>query len=70
MWIEAKTTCCLYSFSYIVVEPEPEPVKKAPAPGCFCLAWGYCGGKVVTILVKFSHISTIYTQIERKNRYT
>ena len=26
--------------------------------------------KVATILVKFSHISTIYTQIERKNRHT
>ena len=29
-----------------------------------------CGGKVATILVKYSHILTIYTQIERKNRYT
>ena len=26
--------------------------------------------KVATIFVKFSHILTIYTQIERKNRYT
>ena len=25
---------------------------------------------VATILIKFSHILTIYTQIERKNRYT
>ena len=56
------------------MEPEPdflagagaEAGEKAPAQGCCCLAQGYCGGKVVTILVKFSHISTIYTQIERK----
>ena len=43
----------------------------APAPGCCCVAQGtYCGGKVPTILIKLSHILTIYTQIERKNKYT
>ena len=59
------------------MEPEPDFLagagagEKAPAPGCCCLAVGYCGGKVLTTYpVKFSYISTIYTQIERKNRYT
>ena len=52
--------------------PEPDFLavagagEKAAAPGCCYLAKGYCGGKVATILVRFSHISTIYTQIERK----
>ena len=41
--------------------------EKAPAPGCCCVVLGYCGGKVVTILIKFN-ILTIYTQLERKNR--
>ena len=44
--------------------------KKAPAPGCCCVASGYCGGKVARILIKFSHILIIFTQIERINRYT
>ena len=66
--------------AYSAVEPELEPdflaravaseKASAPALGCCCLPEGYCGGKVATILVKFSHISTIYTQIERKDRYT
>ena len=30
----------------------------------------WLSGKVATILIKFSHILTIYTQVERKNRYT
>ena len=33
-------------------------------------AYGYCGGKVATIQIKFSHFLKIYTQIEGKNRYT
>ena len=36
---------------------EPEPVKKLRLQAV------WLGGTVVTILVKFSHISTIYTQI-------
>ena len=59
------------------MEPEPDFLagaragagEKAPAPGCCCLALGYCGGKVATILVKFNRLSTMYTQIERKDRY-
>ena len=27
-------------------------------------------GKVATILIKFAHILTIYTEIERKDKYT
>ena len=38
---------------------EPEPVKKLRLQAV--AVW--LGGTVVTILVKFSHISTIYTQI-------
>ena len=53
--------------------------------GMFCWSWSrwkssdsgllLCGlgvlwWQVATILLKFSHILTIYTQIERKNRYT
>ena len=58
-----------------VVEPEPDFLAGAGAGEKARLravaVWqGYCGGKVAKILVKFSHISTIYTQIERKNRYT
>ena len=30
---------------------------------------GLCDGKVATILIIFSHILTIFTQIERKNSY-
>ena len=59
-----------------VVEPEPDFLagagagEKTPAPDCCYVTKGYCGGKVVTILIKFSHILTIYTQIERENGYT
>ena len=43
--------------------------EKAPAPDCCCMAQGYCGDKVATILIKFSHFLTIYKQIEGINRY-
>ena len=48
------------------MEPEPDFLagagagEKGPAPGCCRLAKGYCGGKVATILVKFSYISIFY----------
>ena len=57
------------------MEPEPDffagdgAGEKAPAPGFCCVAYGVCGGKVAKILIKFSYILTIYTQIERKNWY-
>ena len=57
-----------------VVEPDyiAGAGEKAPAPGCCCVAQSqmFFGGKVATILKIFNHILTIYTQIERKNRYT
>ena len=59
--------CTLHCYS--VVEPEPDffagagAGEKAPVPGSYCVAQGYCDGKVAIILVKFSHILTIYTQI-------
>ena len=51
------------------MEPEPDffagdgAGEKAPAPGFCCVAYGVCGGKVAKILIKFSYILTIYTQI-------
>ena len=56
-----------------VLEPEPDffagarAVEKAPALGC-CLAQRFFSGKVATFLIKFSHIISIYTHFERKNR--
>ena len=44
--------------------------EKAPSSGSSCVAYGYYGGKLATILIKLCHILKIYTQIERKNRYT
>ena len=65
-----------FPFGLGVVEPDyfagAGAGKKAPAPGCWCVALGYCGGKVATILINVSHFLTIYilyTQIEGKNRY-
>ena len=43
-----------------MLEPETEILagagagEKVPAPGCCRVALGYCGGKEVTILIKFS----------------
>ena len=56
-----------------VVELEPDFLagagagEKAPAPGCCCVTWGFCGGKVAIILIKFSHILIMYTLIDRKH---
>ena len=43
--------------------------EKAQRSGCCCVAYGHCGSKVATILIKFCHILTIYSKNERKNRY-
>ena len=56
-----------YFFYFYCVIHGARAGEKAPAPGCCCVALGYCGGKIATILINFL---TIYTQIEGKNRYT
>ena len=50
----------------VIAEAGAGAGEKAPAPGCCFVAKGYCGGKLSTILIKFCHFLTIYTQIEGK----